>query len=154
MFHETKLWSSETSQDHFGPPTDNVVVPWDLEATSGRHQSAIPHDYPLFDANAILTKAEPSNDPPLQTPSFYDVSGNLSKAEPLDGSEVVLFDNIMDLSLPEQSFETDDVMAVIMGEPASALGLGVNLNDQVFVVANQEASLTVFPVSFRLLCLD
>jgi hypothetical protein len=150
MFHETKILSGEASQQRFGP-TDDVVIPRDLEATSGRLLSAIPNHFPLFDANAIFTKAEPSNDPPLQTPSFYDVAGNLLKVEPLDGSEVALFDNIMDISLPEHAFETDDVMAVIMGEPVSALDLGVSLKDDIFIVANQEASLTVFPVSLYVL---
>jgi hypothetical protein len=147
MFHETKSFSGESSQDRFEAPTDDVLIPWDFEATSGHHQSAIPNDFPLFDANAIFTKAEPNDDAPLQTPSFYDVAGNLSKAEPLDGSAVTLFDDIIDLTLPDHSSTKDDWMAVIMDEPTSSLDLGVSLKNDVFVVANQESSLTVFPVS-------
>lgn len=148
MFRETKSFGDESSQDRFEAPTDDLLVPWDFEATSGHHQSAIPNDFPLFDTNAIFTKAEPNNDPPLQTPSFYDVAGNLSKAEPLDhGSAVTLFDDIINLTLPDHSSTKDDWMAIIMDEPTSSLDLGVSLKNDVFVVANQESSLTVFPVS-------
>jgi hypothetical protein len=147
MSHD-KLLSSDPSQDRrFTRPSNDVVIPWEIEANSGHHQSAFPNDFPLLDANAIFAKAEPSNDPPFQAPSFYDIAGNLSKAEPLDSSAVALFDDIIDLTLGEQLSPKDEWMAITMEELTRSLDLGVSLRSDVFVTANQQSSLTVFPVS-------
>ena len=124
--------------------TQDTGNPMDLEMSRRPFGSAISGDLSLLNGDAgnpISTKGEPMDGHVLPLWSFYGtVSCPTSKEESLKVDPP--FDD-MSVSLPYNLFGSE---AAIFGE-ARRLDLRVSLTDDVFAIANQEASLAVFPVT-------